>query len=104
MEPCLHVLAYDEHGAGGSMIRAQAGILFDAAPELAKHHDRDVVVTSDPLQILLERLQGLTQASEQIKAAGHLTRMSIETAQAHVVNPSRKAGMNKRRYFPQIES
>jgi hypothetical protein len=63
----LHARAEDEHRPGSAVISACAGVLFDAASELAEHHHGDFIAALDALQIFVESPQRFAQSRQQVK-------------------------------------
>ena len=103
VEARLDGFAHHEHGAGGAVIRAAAGVLFHAASKFAEHHQCDIAGAAHASDVLHKRVEAFAQASEQILTAADLARMRVETRETYVIHSSGKAGRNQRSHFSEIE-
>ena len=104
VESALDAAANDEHRGGGSVVGAEAGVLFDAASELGEHHDGDVVGPADTFQVFDEATDRIGGIGQQTGVRVGLVHVGIERVAlvADVVEPGWHVGVDEGGHAPQI--
>ena len=92
----LDVLSEEEHRGGGAVVGASAGILIDAAAELAEGHHQNALVVAVLFHVGPERADALGKLLHELVMAAALLRVGVEAAEAHVVHARGQAARDHR--------